>query len=141
LVDVLERVRQHMIGPGRPNPHIAILRAFLSPNDISQMKRKGLRLSQFNRNMYGDAASIIVDDNGDGLMDDLDGDGKVDRKDIDYLSLAVEQVERETKQFGGLALYMTPADPLMPKTPCVVLDCRGWKARWGSTGESAKGEE
>ena len=31
--------------------------------------------TRFSRHVYGDAADIYADDDGDGKMDDLDGDG------------------------------------------------------------------
>lgn len=32
--------------------------------------------TRYSRHVYGDAADIYVDDDDDGIMDDLDGDGK-----------------------------------------------------------------
>ena len=34
--------------------------------------------TRYSRHLYGDAADIYVDEDGDGVMDDLDGDGRAD---------------------------------------------------------------
>ncbi|MCX7048181.1 MAG: hypothetical protein NTX50_22195 [Candidatus Sumerlaeota bacterium] len=137
LIARLEALRDHLVAPDRKNPRLVILRAFLSPNEIGQLKRKGLKTVEFNRYQYGDAAAVIVDEDGDGVMDDLNKDGKSDYFDVDYLSRIVEQIERESKSPGGIFMYPGPSDPLLPKTPYLSIDCRGLKAR--KTGTTTSG--
>lgn len=133
LLERLERLRSLLAISGKP-PAIRILRAYLSPNHLMQLRRRGLNLTRFTRHMYGDAASLIVDSNGDLRMDDLNGDGAADLRDIDIVSRLVEQIEREQRRPGGLGVHAGPTDPLLPDTPYLSFDCRGWRARWSSTG-------
>ncbi|MHB1222852.1 MAG: hypothetical protein ACYC2G_02215 [Gemmatimonadaceae bacterium] len=82
-----------------------------------------------SRHQYGDAADLIVDDDGDGRMDDLNGDGRVTRADIYLVADAFERVERRHRALvGGLGLY----DATGPSGPFLHVDVRGSAARWGS---------
>jgi hypothetical protein len=49
-----------------------------------------------SRHIYGDAADIFVDEDGNGRMDDLDGDGRVDLGDVDVLRRIVEKMTGES---------------------------------------------
>ncbi len=132
LIDRLERLRAKLVTADRPEPLIVILRAYISPNEAGQLRRKGLAMAEFSRNLYGDGAAIIVDANGDGVMDDMNDDGKIDLHDVDYVSRVIEQIERETGVYGGVGIHAGPTDPLLPKTPYLSIDCRGKRARWSS---------
>jgi len=135
LIDRLEQIHDRLITPERKDPRIAILRAFISPNEANQLRRKGLVMAEFSRYLYGDAASIILDQNSDGVMDDLNGDGKADLEDVDVLARIVEGIERDTKIYGGLGMYSGPGkDQLLPKTPFLAIDLRGVKSRFGGGG-------
>jgi hypothetical protein len=83
----------------------------------------------FSRHLYGDAADIYIDENGDGSMDDLNGDRRVNREDARYLARIVGQVE-ETSPFsrflGGLGLYRSRAN----HGPFIHVDVRGVPTRW-----------
>lgn len=77
--------------------------------------------------MYGDAADVIVDGNEDGVMDDLDGDGRVTIRDARVLCAVAEGVEIQHPDLvGGLSAY--PANPT--HGPFVHIDARGERARW-----------
>ncbi len=80
----------------------------------------------FSQHEWGRAADIFVDRDGDDLMDDLNGDGQIDRRDADVLERWVQQVEEERHRPGGLSAY--------PGTrthgPFVHVDVRGTRARW-----------
>lgn len=77
--------------------------------------------------MYGDAADIIIDADGDGRMDDLNHDGRVDRGDVRVIEESVERVERRYPELaGGLGLY----DAMGPRGPFAHIDVRGTVARW-----------
>lgn len=83
----------------------------------------------FSRHLYGDAADIYIDENGDGSMDDLNGDRRVNREDARYLARVVGQVE-ETSAFkrflGGIGLYRSRAN----HGPFIHVDARGTPTRW-----------
>jgi hypothetical protein len=83
----------------------------------------------FSRHLYGDAADIFIDENGDGSMDDLNGDRRINREDARYLARVVGQVE-ETSAFkrflGGIGLYRSRAN----HGPFIHVDARGTPTRW-----------
>ena len=66
----------------------------------------------YSRHMYGDAADILIDENGDGLIDDLNGDGISNLADAAVLYDLVERIsadpEFEPPQ-GGLGEYAPAA--------------------------------
>ena len=80
-----------------------------------------------SRHMYGDAADVFVDADGNGRMDDLDRDGRVTVKDARLLLAVAEEVEASHPEFvGGLSAY--PANAA--HGPFVHVDVRGTRARW-----------
>jgi Peptidase M15 len=85
--------------------------------------------TRFSRHLYGDAADIYIDENGDGSMDDLNGDRRINREDARYLARIVGQVE-ETSAFqrflGGIGLYRSRAN----HGPFIHVDARGTATRW-----------
>jgi uncharacterized protein YcbK (DUF882 family) len=87
-----------------------------------------------SRHMYGDAADIFIDSNGDGVMDDLNHDGKSTIADARVVSAAVDRVEAAHPELiGGAGVY--PAES--GHGPFIHIDSRGYRARWiGSGGGS-----
>jgi hypothetical protein len=86
--------------------------------------------TRYSRHLYGDAADIYVDEDGDGIMDDLDGDGRVDLDDAKRLAGVVDGVSRSTWYGpfeGGLGLYRANR----AHGPFLHVDVRGYRARWG----------
>lgn len=85
--------------------------------------------SLFSRHVWGGAADIFIDNNGNGRMDDLNGDGKVDVADAQLLIDIIEDMYREGRfgeLQGGLGLY----GPRPHRGPFVHVDARGHEARW-----------
>lgn len=83
----------------------------------------------FSRHLYGDAADIYIDENGDGSMDDLNGDRRINREDARYLARVVGQVEETsafTRFLGGIGLYRSRAN----HGPFIHVDARGVPTRW-----------
>ena len=87
-----------------------------------------LRLAR-SRHLYGDAADIYVDDDGDGQMDDLNEDGAVDVQDARLLAEIVE-AQRDEPWYapfvGGLGVY----GPAPHRGPFIHVDTRGEPVRW-----------
>jgi uncharacterized protein YcbK (DUF882 family) len=80
-----------------------------------------------SRHMYGDAMDWFVDDDRDGRMDDLNGDGRIDIDDGRVMVKAAEAVEREHPDLvGGIGLYA----PTGAHAGFVHIDTRGFRARW-----------
>ncbi len=84
---------------------------------------------RFSMHTYGRAADVYADQDGDGAMDDLNHDGRVDVKDAQWLALLFEKVEQETGLVGGIGVY--DWKPETHRTPFVHADVRGYRARWG----------
>lgn len=84
--------------------------------------------TSFSCHLYGGAADIFIDRDGDGSMDDLDGDGKTSRRDAELLAEVVRELEQQGPGFwpGGLGVY----GPKPHRGPFVHVDVRGWPARW-----------
>ena len=85
--------------------------------------------SMFSRHVWGGAADIFIDNTGDGRMDDLNGDGKVDARDAQVLIDIIEELYRDGEledRPGGLGLY----GPRPHRGPFVHVDARGHEARW-----------
>lgn len=130
LITRLEALREALTTSKLPEPRLVILRAYISPNEKNMLERKKLSLSEFTRHLYGDAVAIIVDADADGRMDDLNGDGAINVKDADALARSVEETARSCRIFGGVGTYAGATDPLLPDTPFVTFDCRGWAVRY-----------
>lgn len=84
----------------------------------------------YSRHLWGGAADIFIDETPrDGEMDDLNGDGIVDRKDAAVLFDIVEDFSRGAGQdyIGGAGEY----DRNAAHGPFVHIDVRGQRARWG----------
>ncbi|MEM4657813.1 MAG: D-Ala-D-Ala carboxypeptidase family metallohydrolase [Candidatus Methanosuratincola sp.] len=90
---------------------------------------KAIGNGRYSRHQWGDAADIFVDEAGDGMMDDLNGDGRVDRKDASIIYEIVEELDTHPATShlkGGLAIYGSNGS----HGPFVHVDARGFKARW-----------
>ena len=109
--------------------------------DVSGVKvMSGFRTPQYNagggdptgraglsRHMYGDAADIFIDSNHDGVMDDLNHDGKSTIADARVVSAAVDRVEAAHPDLiGGAGVYPAAAG----HGPFIHIDTRGYRARW-----------
>jgi len=113
--------------------------------DVSGVKvMSGFRTPQYNegggvttgraslsRHMYGDAADIFIDSNHDGVMDDLNHDGKINIGDSRVIQQAVDRVEAAHPELvGGAGVY--PAES--GHGPFIHIDSRGYRARWVGSG-------
>jgi len=128
LVDKLELVIQQLEDQGVVVRRMTVMSGFRTPqyNGPGGDGRSGV-----SRHMYGDAADVFVDNDGDGRMDDLNGDGRVDHRDARVILNAAERVERSHPELsGGVGVYRATAS----HGPFAHVDVRGWRARWGLTG-------
>lgn len=84
---------------------------------------------RYSRHVWGGAADIYIDTNGDGRMDDLDGDGRSGLRDARLLLGIIEdlyQIDDYAHLHGGLGLY----GPRSHRGAFVHVDARGHEARW-----------
>jgi hypothetical protein len=82
-----------------------------------------------SRHVYGDAMDFFVDMDGDGAMDDLNGDGKHNRADVDLLFEIVENFKKQPQNMllvGGVGRYYKASH----HGGFVHVDARGFRARW-----------
>lgn len=130
-VDKLELVLADLEARGVPARGVHVMSGFRTP----QYNRGGGDPSGragLSRHMFGDAADIWIDNNGDGQMDDLDRDGRHDIGDAEVVRAAVDRVERANPELvGGCGVY--PGNGA--HGPFVHIDARGYRARWLGSGD------
>jgi len=86
--------------------------------------------ARLSRHMYGDASDVYVDVSPrDGVMDDLNGDGRINKADADFLYDFASRLFTGLPALpsGGLGSYRANA----VHGPFVHIDGRGRAARWG----------
>jgi hypothetical protein len=83
---------------------------------------------KFSQHQWGSAADVFVDEDGDGLMDDLNGDKVLDKQDARVLAGLVDPLDRspDARFVGGLGVY----GGTKAHGPFVHVDVRGHLARW-----------
>lgn len=122
------RERRIDVAPEAPGRPVLIMSGYRTP-----AYNRSLGNVRMSRHQYGDAADLIIDTNGDGSMDDLNRDGRVDGDDAITLAGWIEELW-ETPEFadrpGGLGIYNAGGD----HGPFVHVDTRGSRARWGGNG-------
>jgi Peptidase M15 len=86
---------------------------------------------KYSRHVYGGAADIFIDDSPpDGMMDDLNRDGKIDYHDALWLYHLIDGLSAKEDYrifIGGLGWYKKNH----AHGPFVHVDVRGFRARWG----------
>jgi hypothetical protein len=126
LIDKLELLATALQDSGYAGHAIRVISGFRTPQSNARGSRSGQ--SPESRHQYGDAADIIIDADGDGQMDDLNGDGRVDMKDAEILMRMIDAVEgRHPELIGGAGLYRAVGK----SGPFVHVDARGTRVRWG----------
>ncbi|MEM1114150.1 MAG: D-Ala-D-Ala carboxypeptidase family metallohydrolase [Pseudomonadota bacterium] len=82
-----------------------------------------------SRHVYGDAFDFYVDVDGDGRMDDINGDGLSNAGDVDHLYRIVTELKarpRYSTLVGGVGRYY----PNRHHGGYIHVDTRGFRARW-----------
>ncbi len=121
LETILEAVRD----AGIEAPTLHIMSGFRTP----YYNRAIGNTTDLSRHLWGDAADIFIDTDGNGRMDDLNGDGRSDDADARLLVRIVEEVEARGEpqvRAGGLSIYRSNA----VRGAFVHVDARGAPARW-----------
>ncbi|HEX6133652.1 MAG TPA: hypothetical protein VFZ24_06810 [Longimicrobiales bacterium] len=126
LLDKLELIIDELNRSGTPVRRVGVISGFRTPSYNAGGGDTSGR-GALSRHMYGDAMDWFVDNDGDGRMDDLNGDGAVDVEDGRVIIRAGERVEaRYPDLVGGLGLYA----PTGAHAGFVHVDTRGFRARW-----------
>ncbi len=124
LLDKLELIVAELREQGFAAKKVHVMSGYRTP----QYNGPGGRgRAKFSRHTYGDAADIWVDDDGDGMMDDLNRDGRVDDYDAEFLAHISTRVEEKYPELsGGAGIYKSRPH----RGPFTHIDVRGRKARW-----------
>jgi hypothetical protein len=132
-VDKLELVLADLQSRGIDVSGVRVLSGFRTPQYNKGGGNTGGRAG-LSRHMYGDAADIFIDSNRDGVMDDLNRDGRSTIQDARVISQAVDRVEAAHPELiGGAGVYSAASG----HGPFIHIDSRGYRARWiGSGGGS-----
>ncbi len=126
LVDKLEAVTQKLHTLGFAGARLHVMSGYRTPQYNGG---GGNGRARFSRHTYGDAGDVWVDADGDGYMDDLNGDGKQNAADAQYLASVVDRVEQELPELiGGAGIYRANR----VHGPFVHIDARGRAARWSN---------
>lgn len=129
-VDKLELVLSDLAQRGIDVSGVTVMSGFRTPQynegGGNTSGRAGL-----SRHMYGDAADIFIDSDHDGVMDDLNHDGRSNIADSRVIQQAVDRVEATHPELvGGAGVY--PAES--GHGPFIHIDSRGYRARWVGSG-------
>jgi hypothetical protein len=127
LLDKLELTLQELEADGHQVENVVVVSGFRTPL-YNQSGGDTQGRGALSRHMYGDAADIAIDNDHNGCMDDLNGDGIANVEEGRMLVRAAEEVERKYPHLiGGIGLYRPVAG-----SHCgfVHIDTRGNRARW-----------
>lgn len=122
----LELILQKVNEAGYPAGTFAIMSGYRTPyyNEL-------IGNVKYSRHQWGGAADIFLDESpNDGMMDDLNKDGRINWRDAAIIYDIIDEMygRREYEPFvGGLARYKKTTD----HGPFVHVDVRGFRARWG----------
>ena len=127
LLDKLKLTLDELARTGYPVAHLQVMSGFRHPAYNALGIGAGGRATE-SRHQYGDAADVFPDSDRDGRTDDLNGDGRVNARDVELIIRAVERVEAAHPELnGGLGRYHATN----AHGPFVHIDVRGTTARWG----------
>ncbi len=120
LIIMLENIVTLLQSEGVPLTTLTVLSGYRTPAYNAALDNVA-----FSRHVYGDAADIYVDSDGDKFMDDLNGDGVVSLQDAQLLAQLISTLPGA--QFAGIGVYAATSH----HGPFVHVDTRGYNARWG----------
>ena len=125
LLDKLELVIEDLNEHGVDADGMRIRSGFRTPAHNFAVRGEGS--ARDSRHQFGDAADVFIDQQGNGKMSDLNGDGKVNFADVKMILDAVDRVEaRYPELVGGTGLYAYSGR----SGPFAHIDVRGTKALW-----------
>ena len=124
LLQRLERLLAAVNARGHDVPTLHVMSGYRTP----YYNRAIGNTTAYSRHLYGDAADVFVDTDGDRWMDDLTGDGRVTVADARYLARLVRSTPTpgDERFNGGLGVYGTASH----RGPFIHVDLRGEHARW-----------
>ena len=118
LETLLVRVRAE----GIPATRFVVMSGYRTPHYNASIGNETSR----SAHLYGQAADIYIDEDGDGSMDDVTGDGQVTRADAERLAAIASPLDDDPRFVGGLGIY----SPAPHRGPFIHVDTRGRRSRW-----------
>lgn len=121
----LENILASLNRAGYPTGDFVIMSGYRTP-----FYNRAIGNVPYSRHVFGGAADLYIDESpADGVMDDLNGDGRLDRGDARWLANFIDEMARRGDfgpRIGGLGVYgRTSAHGAF-----VHVDVRGTRARW-----------
>jgi hypothetical protein len=129
-------ILQHELetGLGLDFPRFTIMSGYRTPYYNAKIGNE----TGYSRHLYGDAMDIYIDENGDGSMDDVNRDGRIDAGDARFILRVAERIDNSPEWNwlkGGAGVYHANA----AHGPYIHVDARGYIARWGAVAEKGGG--
>lgn len=118
---MLNRLRDYLLEQGVKFNRFSFISGYRTP-----YYNKMIGNGRHSRHQFGDAFDLYIDADGDSRMDDLNGDGKQDKKDVDYLYQLFVAFLKHDDRLGGVGKYY----PNSRHGGFVHIDNRGFTARW-----------
>lgn len=118
---MLEDLLQFLKDEGVNVTRFAFISAYRTP-----FYNRSIGNGRHSRHQYGDAFDLYIDENGNNRMDDLNGDGKENARDVDTLYALFEKFHKQSRYIGGIGRYY----PKSHHGGFVHIDNRGFRARW-----------
>jgi hypothetical protein len=121
----LENILGSLNQAGHPTKGLVIMSGYRTP-----FYNRAIGNVRYSRHVWGGAADVYIDElPADGIMDDLNGDGKFDKNDARWLARFVDDLSKDGAfgpRIGGLGIYGRTST----HGPFVHVDVRGSRARW-----------
>ncbi len=121
----LENILATLNRSGRPTGDFVIMSGYRTP-----FYNRAIGNVQYSRHVWGGAADFYIDEApADGIMDDLNGDGRVNKDDARWLAKFIDEMSRRGEfgpRIGGIGVYGSTS----AHGPFVHVDVRGTRARW-----------
>jgi len=124
LLVKLELLLDELNKNGRDINTLVIMSGFRTP-----FYNKNIGNVKFSRHVFGNAADVYVDTNHDGVIDDLNNDGKYNLDDEMVMYKIVNSFDKDSnfsELIGGAGIYKKNSR----HTYFIHIDTRGYKARW-----------
>ncbi len=134
LVEKLEALIALMEADGYPASNFALIYGFRSPafnlGTMEEDHEYTLKVP-FSLHQYGKAVDLLIDHNHDLVMDDLNGDGRVDIHDAAVIMHYVNILDRRYREkgsrlVGGAGLYERHDFRGRVQSPYIHIDVRGF---------------
>lgn len=124
LLELLERLVAEFNRIGIPVETFGVISGYRTPAYNRQIGNVSN-----SRHLYGDAMDFYIDLDGNGRLDDLNGDGMLTKADVDYLFDLVDKFRRRSENadlVGGIGRYY----PNARHGGFIHVDTRGYRSRW-----------